>query len=124
MKVYRDSIWLWNNGNLPEGYTVKALYGRHSPQPRNKNIAEVFYRAGFIESWGRGIEKICSGFEEAGLRKPQIKAEFGGVSIIMPRNVKEAENGIDDRNIRFRQEKKWQRSLTVYRKMGSSSKII
>ena len=99
MKVYRDSIWLWNNGNLPEGYTVKTLYGRHSSQPRNKNIAEVFYRAGFIESWGRGIEKIRSGFEEAGLRKPQIKAEFGGVSIIMPRNANEAENIMEDHQI-------------------------
>lgn len=32
--------------------------GKHVSRPYNPNIANVFYLAGFIESWGRGIEKI------------------------------------------------------------------
>ena len=58
MKVYADRILLWNEGNLPEGFTMDDLLAEHTSRPRNKNIANAFYRAGFIESWGRGIQKI------------------------------------------------------------------
>ena len=30
----------------------------HSSRPRNKNKAYAFFKAGFIESWGRGYLKI------------------------------------------------------------------
>ena len=36
---------------------------KHASSPYNPNIAYVFYLAGFIESWGWGIEKICSACE-------------------------------------------------------------
>ena len=42
MRVYTDHIELWNDGPLPEGYTVDTLMRRHSSKPRNHNIAEVF----------------------------------------------------------------------------------
>ena len=58
MKVYDDRLVLWNEGELPQGYTVDTLLGEHSSRPRNKNIANVFYLAGFIESWGRGFDKV------------------------------------------------------------------
>jgi hypothetical protein len=40
-------------------WTVESLLVKHPSRPFNPNIANVFYLAGFIESWGRGIEKIC-----------------------------------------------------------------
>ncbi len=46
--------------------------------PRNKNLAFAFYKAGFIESWGRGWKKICDGFTAAGLPKPTIESKQGG----------------------------------------------
>lgn len=52
MKVFNDHIWLWNDGNLPENYTVETLLHKHTSKPRNLNIANAFYKAGFIESWG------------------------------------------------------------------------
>lgn len=54
MKVYNDRVMLWNEGNLPEGYTVETLMGEHSSKPLNRNIANAFYKAGFIEAWGHG----------------------------------------------------------------------
>lgn len=36
----------------------------------NPDIANVFYRAGFIENWGRGIETICSACRELGAEQP------------------------------------------------------
>ena len=85
LKVYDDRIVLWNEGNLPDGYTVKTLMGVHSSRPRNKNIASVFYRAGFIESWGRGIDKICDALAEANLPEPKIEAFCGGVKLTIMR---------------------------------------
>ena len=31
---------------------------KHASSPYNPNIAHVFYLAGFIESWGRGIGSL------------------------------------------------------------------
>lgn len=47
-------------GKLPKKWTEENLYEKHSSRPYNPNIAHVFYLAGHIESWGRGIEKICN----------------------------------------------------------------
>ena len=85
MKVYADRLVLWNDGVLPEGYTVDTLLGDHASKPRNKNIAAVFYRAGFIESWGRGIRKICDGFESVNLPKPVFESHCGGVRLTVMR---------------------------------------
>ena len=85
MKVYADRLELWNDGVLPEGYTVETLLGEHASKPRNKNIAAVFYRAGFIESWGRGIRKICEGFESNNLPKPEFESHCGGVRVTVMR---------------------------------------
>ena len=64
---------------LPQGYTVDTLLGEHSSRPRNKNIANVFYLAGFIESWGRGFDKVRKGFVAKGLPMPTLESKFGGL---------------------------------------------
>lgn len=43
---------------------------KHASSPYNPNIAHVFYLAGFIESWGRGIEKIFSACKKDGVPQP------------------------------------------------------
>lgn len=37
---------------------VDDLMGPHKSRPYNPLIANTFFRAGFIEAWGRGIQKI------------------------------------------------------------------
>lgn len=51
---------------LPEGWTVETLLKPHDSIPYNPDIANVCYRAGYIEHWGRGIEKICDECKELG----------------------------------------------------------
>ena len=85
MRVYDDKIWLWNSGGLPEGITFEQFMGAHSSCPRNRLIARVFYLAGFIESWGRGINKIKTKFKESGLKAPVYKEEMGGMSVYITR---------------------------------------
>ena len=87
MRVYADHIELWNEGLLPDGYTIETLLRKHSSRPRNLNIAEAFYRAGFIESWGRGIKKICDGFIAEGLPAPSFQEDCGGLLVTIPRRT-------------------------------------
>ena len=91
MKVRGDRLELWNEGNLPEGYTVKKLLGAHASRPRNRNLAAAFYRAGFIEAWGRGIEKIRGGMAAAGLPAPLFESTCGGVKVTLFRPEKAEE---------------------------------
>lgn len=81
LRVYDDHLYLWNPGCLPEELNIEKLKKRHSSYPRNKNIATVFFKAGYIESWGRGINKIIDSCIEAGLPEPVIEEEQSGFSI-------------------------------------------
>lgn len=59
IRVMDDAITISNSCILPEGWTVDTLMEPHDSKPYNPDIANVFYRAGFIENWGQGIQKIC-----------------------------------------------------------------
>ncbi len=58
---------------------------KHSSYPRNRNIANAFYKAGFVESWGRGFKKISEEFTRAGMPMPVIEENGGGVTAIIKR---------------------------------------
>jgi len=85
MHVYNDQIEIWNEGTLPEGYDEKVLYSKHSSKPRNRNIADTMFKAGFIDTWGRGYKKIHDGFEAAGLPMPKVQNFCGGVQVTIER---------------------------------------
>ena len=87
MSIYDDHIQLWNEGVLPEDYTVETLMSKHISKARNPKIAHVFFLAGFIEAWGRGYEKIMREFDKANLKHPTFREEHGGVSAIIPREI-------------------------------------
>jgi ATP-dependent DNA helicase RecG len=57
LRVMDDRIALWNAGTLPIELSIEKLFQLHKSIPRNPLIAEVCYRAGYIDSWGRGIKK-------------------------------------------------------------------
>ena len=85
MHVYNDHVEIWNEGELPEGYDETVLYGKHSSKPRNRNIADTMFKAGFIDTWGRGYKKIREGFEKAGLPMPKVKSHCGGTLVTFQR---------------------------------------
>ena len=105
MKVYDDHIWLWNAGELPDGYNTEKLLKEHLSIPRNKLIAGVFYKAGFIENWGRGFDKVVSGFETAGLPLPTIENDFGGTSVHIQRKVEKTLPDVETLDITDRQKR-------------------
>lgn len=86
MKIWNDRIELWNDGEFPFGLTAEDLKNGRKSKPRNRNIANAFYKAGFVESWGRGIKKICIEFSQSGLPEPVFENFCGGVNVTIPRN--------------------------------------
>ena len=72
IRVYEDRLRIWNPAVLPEGWTMDTLLGSHSSSPYNPAIANAFFRAGEIEAWGRGVERIFAACEAAGTPKPVL----------------------------------------------------
>lgn len=70
IRVMYDAITISNSCILPEGWTVDTLMEPHDSKPYNPDIANVFYRAGFIENWGQGIQKICDECQGIGAELP------------------------------------------------------
>lgn len=70
IRVMDDAIVISNSCILPEGWTVDTLMEPHDSKPYNPDIANVFYRAGFIENWGQGIQKICDECQGIGAELP------------------------------------------------------
>ena len=98
MRIYDKSIELWNYVLLPKELTPAKLLQKHSSFPRNHNIANAFYKAGFVESWGRGFKKIAEEFEKAKLPLPTIEEECGGMMAVIQRKtvdeiIQERESG-------------------------------
>lgn len=81
ISVYDDKLYIANCGSLPENWTIENLLRKHASSPYNPNIAHVFYLAGFIESWGRGIEKICSSCKNDGVPQPEYTLNPGDIMI-------------------------------------------
>lgn len=81
ISVYEDRLYIANGGCLPEKWTLNNLMQKHASVPYNPNIAHVFYLAGFIESWGRGIEKICAACKNANVPMPEYTVNPGDIMI-------------------------------------------
>lgn len=83
IRVYDDKISIWNEGSLPEGLTLAALKRSHSSRPRNPIIADVSFKGGYIDAWGRGTIKILDTCKQAGLPEPEMKEQDGGFIITL-----------------------------------------
>ena len=71
IRIEDDAMYISNTGVLPHGWTTGTLLERHRSRPFNPDIANTFFRAGYVETWGRGIQKICDACREAGKPQPE-----------------------------------------------------
>lgn len=83
IRVYDDKINIWNEGLLPDGLTLEALKFSHSSRPRNPIIADVSFKGGYIDAWGRGTIKILDTCILADLPEPEMKERDGGFIITL-----------------------------------------
>ena len=83
ISVYPDKMYIWNNGTMPKNLdSVEKLFGKHSSEPFNPKLAQVFFKSGLIEAWGRGFDKIKAGCEEYGGELPGYELSANGVMVM------------------------------------------
>ena len=82
ISVYDDKLIIWNEGELPENWTVAKLKVKHPSRPYNPDIANAFFRSGLIESWGRGTIKIFNETKAAKIPVPIFRYEDNGFYVI------------------------------------------
>jgi len=75
ISVYNDKLIFWNEGQLPENWTVEKLANKHPSKPFNPDIANTLFRAGYIESWGRGTIKMIKACKEHKIAPPRFSNE-------------------------------------------------
>ncbi len=54
---------------------------RYRSQLYNPNIANGFFRAEYVETWGRGIEKICEACEKHGVPMPEYTLHLEDIKV-------------------------------------------
>jgi len=105
LRVYDDKISIWNDGELPNGITLESLKQPHSSKPRNPIIADVCFKCGLIEAWGRGTIEIIEKCKQAGLPEPKLEERDGGFLVTLFKNQFNEENlsklGLNERQIKL-----------------------
>lgn len=104
LRVYDDKISIWNEGSLPEGLSFEALKRQHPSRPRNPLIADVCFKGGYIDAWGRGTLKIINSCKEAGLPEPEFIGIDGGVLVTIFKDIYSEDQlkklGLNERQIK------------------------
>lgn len=84
IRIEDEQIIISNQCILPEGWTVETFMETHESMPYNPDIANVFYRAGYIEHWGRGIQKICDACRNLGAELPTYQLRGNSLRVFFP----------------------------------------
>ena len=87
ISVYKDKLYISNDCVFPANWTAETLMQKHRSLPHNPDIANTFFRAGFIESWGRGVEKICRLCKEYGISEPEYTVHPNDIMMMFKANM-------------------------------------
>lgn len=78
-----DRIEVVAPGGLPSGITAEEYLSGKLSVLRNRNLANVFYRLGFVEIFGTGITRMKQLYAE-GLMKPDFEVSENAIKIVLP----------------------------------------
>ena len=81
--MFDDRLEVISPGGLPSGITEDEYLSGKISVLRNRNLANVFYRLGFVEIFGTGITRIKQLYESA-LRKPDFEVSENTIRIMLP----------------------------------------
>lgn len=83
VSMFDDRIEITFPGGLPSGITEDEYLSGKLSVLRNRNLATVFYRLGFIEIFGTGITRIKQLYEEC-LKQPDFEVSENTIKIVLP----------------------------------------
>jgi len=82
VNTYDDRMEFISLGGLMPGLNIEDLFLGVS-QPRNEQLANVFYRLKYIEAYGTGIRRIMQYYKDFEV-KPEITATHGAFMLTLP----------------------------------------
>ena len=75
--------YIWNDGEMPsELDSTEKLFEKHSSKPYNPKLANVFFKSGMIEAWGRGFDKIKEACAKYDGRLPEYNISASGIMVL------------------------------------------
>ena len=83
VSMFDDRIEIISPGGLPPGITEDEYLSGKLSVLRNRNLANVFYRLGFVEIFGTGITRIKQLYE-GGLKQPDFEVSENAIKIVLP----------------------------------------
>ena len=83
VSMYDDRIEVVSPDGLPSGITEDEYLSGKLSVLRNRNLANVFYRLGFVEIFGTGITRIKQVYSEASV-KPSFEVSENAIQIVLP----------------------------------------
>lgn len=83
VSMFDDRIEVVSPGGLPSGITKDEYLAGKLSVLRNRNLANVFYRLGFVEIFGTGITRIKQLYAE-GMTKPDFDVSENAIKIVLP----------------------------------------
>ncbi len=81
--MFDDRIEIVSPGGLPSGITEEEYLSGKISVLRNRNLANIFYRLGFVEIFGTGITRIKQLYE-ASIKKPAFEVSENTIKIVLP----------------------------------------
>ena len=81
ISVYENKMIIWNQGELPENWTVDKLTVKHPSLPYNPKISNALFRSGYIEAWGRGTINMINECIQRHLPLPSYNVDYSGVMV-------------------------------------------
>ena len=81
--MFDDRIEVISPGGLPSGISEEEYLSGKISVLRNRNLANVFYRLGFVEIFGTGITRIKQLYDEA-LKKPEFELSENTIKMVLP----------------------------------------
>ena len=83
ISMFDDRIEIVSPGGLPSGITEEEYLSGKLSVLRNRNLANVFYRLGFVEIFGTGITRIKQLYADS-LIKPDFEVSENAIKIMLP----------------------------------------
>ena len=83
VSMFDDRIEVVSPGGLSSGITEDEYLSGKLSVLRNRNLANVFYRLGFVEIFGTGITRIKQVYSEASV-KPSFEVSENAIQIVLP----------------------------------------
>ena len=95
ISIFDNRIEVTSLGGLTSGITLEDIIEINVSQPRNKNLANIFYRLNYVESYGTGIERMIDIYNQYGL-KPTFSVTDNAFKVTLPNINYKQDKVVDD----------------------------